>query len=145
MRGKELLVDMIYTYFMLVTMILAVMMILGSYFMPEARFGYESFRAPLIYAAFGTIPNIVMYAKKELTVKQLLVRKFIQLILVEIIVIAIAVPAEMFKEGKVEIVTLLAISILAVFVLTHLIEWFQNYAVAKQMTEELLVFQKNHE
>ena len=145
MRGKELIRDMINTYFMLATMIVGAMTILGMYFMPDVKFGYEAFATPLIYAAYGTLPNVVMYAKKELTMKQLLVRKFIQLILVEIIVIAIAVPAEIFKEGKAEIVTLLAISILAVFVLTHLIEWFQNYAVAKQMTEELLVFQKNHE
>ena len=40
MQGKELIQDMINTYFMLATMILAVMMILGMYFMPEVRFGY---------------------------------------------------------------------------------------------------------
>lgn len=144
MSGKELIHDMINTYFMLVTMISAVMLVLGVYFMPEARFGYEGFREPLIYAAFGTLPNIVLYAKKELTVKQFLLRKIIQLVLVEVIVIAVALPAEMIMEGKLEVVISLAISILVVYILTHLIDWFQNCAEARKMTEELITFQQNY-
>lgn len=145
MQGKELIRDMINTYFMLATMILVVMMVLGMYFMPDVRFGYEAFGNPLIYAAYGTLPNIVMYAKKELTMKQYLIRKTIQLVLVEIIVIAVAVPAEIIGAGQIEVVVSLGISILVIYILTHLIEWFQNYATAKQMTEELLSFQKSHE
>lgn len=145
MQGKELIRDMINTYFMLVTMIAGIMAVLGSYFMPEVRFGYEEFSAPLIYAAYATIPNIVMYAKKELTMKQFLVRKIIQLILVEIIVILVAVPVDAIKTGEAEIVITLGIGILIIYILTHLIDWFQNYTTAKQMTEELLRFQQNHE
>lgn len=145
MQGKELIHDMINTYFMLVTMIAGVMTILGMYFMPDARFGYEAFGTPLIYAAYGTLPNIVMYAKKELTMKQYLIRKTIQLMLVEVIVIAVAIPAEAVETGETEVVVSLAISILVIYILTHLIEWFQNSVMAKQMTEELLSFQQSHE
>ena len=145
MQGKELVRDMVNTYFMLVTMISGVMLVLGVNFMPDASFGYEAFKMPLIYAVFGTLPNIVMYSKKELTMKQLLFRKTIQLIMVEVIVVAVAVPIEVIKEGKTEVVISLVVSILFIYILTHLIEWFQNCAVAKQMTEELLIFQRNHE
>jgi len=145
MQGKELIRDMINTYFMLATMILGVMAILGTQFMPEVRFGYESFTIPLIYAAYGTLPNIVMYARKELSMKQLVVRKIIQFILVEVIVLSVALPAEIVVIGKTELIIKLAISILVIYVLTHLIEWFQNYVTAKQMTEELLKFQKKCE
>ena len=145
MRGKELVNDMIYTYFMLVTMILGVMMVLGTRFMPNERFGYEAFGMPLLYAAWGTLPNIVMYAKKELTLKQFLVRKTIQLVLVEIIVITVAIPSQIIESGRLEVVVSLAIGILLVYIFTHLIEWLQNYTMAKKMTEELLAFQKNHQ
>ena len=47
---------MVNTYFMLATMILAAMAVLGTYFMPEVTFGYEQFETPLIYAAWGTLP-----------------------------------------------------------------------------------------
>ena len=145
MRGKELLNDMIYTYFMLVTMISAVMAVLGMRFIPDASFGYEAFKMPLIYAAYGTLPNVVMYARQELTRKQFMVRKLIQLILIEVIVIAVVLPARIWEEKSMELIVSLGISIFVVFMLTHLIEWFQNYASAKQMTEELLIFRQKHE
>jgi len=145
MRGKELLNDMIYTYFMLVTMISAVMAVLGIRFIPDASFGYEAFKMPLIYAAYGTLPNVVMYARQELTRKQFMVRKLIQLILIEVIVIAVVLPARIWEEKSMELIVSLGISIFVVFMLTHLIEWFQNYASAKQMTEELLIFRQKHE
>jgi len=121
------------------------MLVLGTNFMPDARFGYEAFSAPLIYAAYGTLPNIVMYAKKEITLKQFLMRKTLQLILVEIIVIAVAIPSEITGIGRIEMVISLVVSILLVYIFTHLIEWFQNYTVAKKMTEELLNFQRSHQ
>ena len=50
----------------------------------------------------------------------------------------------MKAEGA-EIVITLAVSILIIYILTHLIDWFQNYTTAKQMTEELLKFQQRQE
>ena len=120
-------------------------MVLGSYYMPDVRFGYEAFGTPLRYAALGTLPNLVMYAKKELPVKQFLIRKIIQLILVEVIVISVAIPDEMIETGNTEIVIFLAASIFGVYLLTHLIDWFQNRTIARQMTEELMIFQQKHE
>ena len=145
MSGKELIRDMINTYFMLTTMILVIMMVLGTYFMPEIRFGYDQFKVPLIYAAWGTLPNIVMYAKKELTMKQMLLRKIIQLVLVEGIVLVVALPTEMIKNGNRTLVISLVVCVFVIYVLTHVIEWYQDSVTAKRMTEELLIFQKKYE
>ena len=145
MRGKELIRDMINTYFMLTTMILVVMTVLGTYFMTETRFGYEQFEAPLTYAAWGTLPNIVMYAKKELTMKQMLIQKMIQLVLVEGIVLVVALPTEMRENGNNALVISLVICVFVIYVLTHVIEWYQDSVTAKKMTEELLIFQKKYE
>ena len=144
MRGKELIRDMINTYFMLTTMILAVMTLLGTYFMPEVRFGYEQFEIPLIYAAWGTLPNIVMYAKKELTMKQMLIRKIIQLILVEIIIISVALPPGILESGNSALVISLIICVFVIYILTHIIEWYQDSVTAKKMTEDLVIFQKKY-
>ena len=145
MRGKELIRDMISTYFMLTTMILVVMTMLGTCFMPEVRFGYEQFEAPLIYAAWGTLPSIVLYAKKELTMKQMLVRKIIQLILIEVIVLIVALPAEIFEGGDSALVISLIACVFIIYLLTHAIDWYQDSVTAKKMTEELLIFQKKYE
>ena len=135
MRGKELIRDMINTYFMLTTMILVVMAVLGTYFMPEIRFGYEQFETPLIYAAWGTLPNVVMYAKKELTMKQMLVRKIIQLILVEVIVILVALPTEILEGGNNALLISMVSCVFVIYVLTHIIEWYQDSISAKKTTK----------
>ena len=144
MRGKELIRDMISTYFMLTTMILVVMTVLGTYFMPEVRFGYKEFEAPLTYAAWGTLPSIVLYAKKELTMKQMLVRKIIQLILIEIIILVVALPADIIDRGNSALVISLIGCVFVIYLLTHIIEWYQDSVTAKKMTEELLLFQEKY-
>ena len=58
--------------------------------------------------------------------------------------ITVAIPVEIMVKGNIKLVISLAISILVVYILTHSIEWFQNYTMAKKMTEELLNFQRNH-
>lgn len=144
MRGKELIRDMISTYFMLTTMILVVMTVLGTYFMPEVRFGYKEFEAPLTYAAWGTLPSIVLYAKKELTMKQMLVRKIIQLILIEVIVLVVALPADIIDRGNSALIISLIGCVFVIYLLTHIIEWYQDSVTAKKMTEELLLFQEKY-
>ena len=144
MRGKELIRDMISTYFMLTTMILVVMTVLGTYFMPEVRFGYKEFEAPLTYAAWGTLPSIVLYAKKELTMKQMLVRKIIQLILIEVIVLVVALPADIIDRGNSALIISLIVCVFVIYLLTHIIEWYQDSVTAKKMTEELLLFQEKY-
>lgn len=144
MRGKELIRDMISTYFMLTTMILVVMTVLGTYFMPEVRFGYKEFEAPLTYAAWGTLPSIVLYAKKELTMKQMLVRKIIQLILIEVIVLVVALPADIIDCGNSALIISLIGCVFVIYLLTHIIEWYQDSVTAKKMTEELLLFQEKY-
>ena len=145
MRGKELIQDMINTYFMLTTMILVVMTVLGTYYMPEVRFGYEQFKTPLKYAAWGTLPNIVMYAKKELTMKQMLIRKIIQLILIEVIILAVALPTDIIENKNNTLIISLMSCVFVIYVLTHVVEWYQNSVTAQKMTEELVSFQQKYE
>lgn len=145
MHGKEFINDIISTYFTLVTMITVAMLVLGTYFIPNTHFGYEAFAAPLIYAGYATLPNIVMYSKKELTIKSFLIRKVIQFILVEIIVLSIALPDSDLTPEHTDIVIALAISVFIIFVLSHLYDWFQNYVSAKNLTKDLLAFQQNHQ
>lgn len=86
-----------------------------------------------------------MYAKKELTMKQMLIRKIIQLILVEVIVLIVVLPTELIEKGNYALIISLVICVLGIYVLTHVIEWYQDSLTAKRMTEELLIFQKKYE
>ena len=66
MHGKEFVIDFIRTYFSVVALINVAILIMGLQIAPDSRFGYDAFAAPLIYGAAGTLPNIVMYSKRQL-------------------------------------------------------------------------------
>jgi len=143
MHGKEFALDCIRTFFTVVTLINVVMFVLGLYLMPEKQFGYEAFAVPLIYGLAGTLPNLVMYSKRELKVAETLVRKTVQFVLIEVLVLFAAFHGAGEEIKTVEIIGSTAISIFVVYVIATLLDWVQNYLAAKQMTEELKRFQGN--
>lgn len=143
MHGKEFILDLIRTFFTVVTLINIVMFLLGLYFMPENRFGYEAFIAPVIYGLAGTVPNVVMYSKRELKVSELIIRKIIQMVLVEVFVLFVAFHGAGEQMLTMEIVGSTAVSIFVIYVIATLLDWLQNYLAAKQMTEDLVRFQQN--
>lgn len=143
MHGKEFVIDFIRTYFSVVALINVAILIMGLQIAPDSRFGYDAFAAPLIYGAAGTLPNIVMYSKRELKVKELLVRKIVQFILIEVLVLFAAFYNKTDLVKRPEIIIPVAISIFVIYVIAGLIDWIQNSVSAKQMTAELMKFQEN--
>ena len=143
MHGKEFVLDCFRTFFIVVTLINLAMGVVGLCLMPENRFGYEAFFVPLIYGAAGTLPNVVMYSKRELTVGALVVRKIIQFALVEVCVLFVAFYETGEEWLKAENVGSVATIVFAIYVISSLFDWFQNSLSAKHMTEELLKFQQS--
>ena len=79
---NERVKDILSGFFVSVTLINVVMLILGKILGPNQTFGYEVFMYPLIYGFIGAIPGIVIYGKKELSVSQVIIRKIMQLLLI---------------------------------------------------------------
>ena len=127
---------------MIVTLITVVMLVVGQAVMPDQTFGYEAFAAPLIYALVGTVPNLVLYSKRELKVKELLVRKVLQLLLIEagVLFVAFYGANESWKETYIFVI--FVVSVFGVYVAGTLIAWIGDYLSAKSLTKELLEFQK---
>lgn len=143
MHGKEFVVDLIRTYFLVVTLINVVMLVLGTHFIPGAEFGYEAFKAPLLYGAAGMLPNIVMYSRRELTMKELMIRRVAQVLLIEIVVLFVALYGQDGFLKDPTIILSLSVCILIIYVISCLIDWIQNTVSARKMTAELMKFQKS--
>lgn len=134
---KSFLVRMMTVYFALVTLITVAMMLLGLLMEPEAEFGYEAFAAPLIFAACGTLPSVVMISRHELSAKEFVLRKAVQLILIEVLVLWA------YGEGmEVQTGLLLAVSVLVIFLCEHGISWLQGCYAARKMTADLIRLQE---
>lgn len=142
MHGKEFVNCLLSSYFTLVTLISVIMLVLGLHFYPDASFGYIAYAAPLLYGAYGTLTNVVMYSRHELSTKEFLIRKGIQLVLVEIVVLSIVFGGEELNEEVWPVMIALAIGIFVVYVLSHVVDWIQSLLSAKKMTQELIRFQE---
>lgn len=142
MHGKEFIMKIIRTYFTLVTLITVAIFLIGAQLAPDASLSYTAFAIPLIYAACGVLPSVVMYSRKELTVKQFLVRKVIQLGLIEILLFTVIFDNVNELKERTDRVILVTISVFIIYTLVHILDWFQKSLSAKKMTEELMCLQQ---
>lgn len=134
MHGREFINNLISSYFTVVTLIVVAMLILGLNFYPDVSFGFEGYILPLVYGACGVFPNVVMYSGHELTLKEFLIRKVIQLLLIEVIVLVVAFGG---SKSELSIVISTGIGIFIIFVVSHIVDWIQKCLSAKKMTEDL--------
>ena len=146
MRGKELFDKMFRTYFVLVTLINVAIFVSGSITQPDSRFGYSVFIMPLLYALAGILPQLVMYSRHELSIKEILLRKLIQLLLIELLVNGIILSENALRPEYTSIIKTISICIVLVFILANVISWIMDYNSAQKLTRELAEFQaKNQE
>lgn len=128
-------------YFILVTLITVLLMILGLVFDADRTFSYQVFASPLIYAALGVIPVMIFKQEKELSVKKLLLRRFFELILIEAIFIGLALSADTIPTERTGVVIAIALGIAVVYVLTFFVEYLFESAESKEMNELLYSYQ----
>ncbi|MDE7363436.1 MAG: hypothetical protein K2N27_00900 [Ruminococcus sp.] len=143
MSIKEIVYRSLMTFFILVTCITAGIMILGLAFDPDARFGYDVLASPFIFAILGVIPNLLMYSRNELSNKQIILRKIIQFAVIEIEVVSVGVISPEIHTEKAKVVTGIIVSVFVIFILANFISIINSYFSAKQLTKELMQFQKN--
>lgn len=122
-------------FFIITTCVTAAMALMGEYFMPEATFGFYAFYSPLISGVLGSLPSFVLYSKKELNLKQTIIRQFINFILL----IAILTTAAWFNNNisNVGETILFIFMVSAIYIVVHLISLWAGSKEAKQINEGL--------
>ena len=142
---KDMIKDFFEGFFISVTLINLAMFILGLLFRSDQRFGYEVFIYPLIYGLIGMIPILVVRTQKELSVKQIIIRKIMQLFLLMVLLLGCIFGQSLTEPDRIPAIIGVAFSIVLIYVLVNVIEWMMDERVAKDMTEDLLKFQKRLE
>lgn len=145
MQLRELFAKMFRTYFVLVTLIDVAIFVSGTIAQPDSRFGYSVFILPLIYALAGIIPQLVMYSRHELSVREVLLRKLIQLLLIELAVNGIILGENILRPEYTPSLKIISVCVVAVFVLANVISWGMDCASAKKLTRKLAEFQEKNQ
>lgn len=138
MSKKEFMGQVFISFFVVVTCINLGMAFMGMIYAPDTRFGYEALLFPVFYGFLGILPSAVLYSRKELTVKQMLLRKIIQLILIEAIMVGIV-----YFLGGTDFSTLFPfmIMVLAVCLAAEGILWLAADKKVKKLNAQLKRFQ----
>lgn len=142
---KDMIKDFFEGFFISVTLINLAMFILGLLFRPDQRFGYEVFIYPLIYGLIGMIPILVVRTQKELSVKQIIIRKIMQLFLLMVLLLGCIFGQSLTEPDRIPAIIGVAFSIVLIYVLVNVIEWMMDERAAKDMTEDLLQMQRRLE
>lgn len=144
MKLKDFLFRQLMIFFILTTLITAAIMILGSILEPDTELKYDVLASPFIFAALSVLPGIVMYSKRELSVGQVILRRIIQLILIEAEVLTVAFCSPSIHTEQVEVVVGLALSVIVIFVTTNFFSYLADLHTANQLTSMLTSFQKQN-
>ncbi len=113
--------------------------ILGIIFMPDVRFGYEAFFSPMIFGFFSALFGAVLGTEKEMSVRQVWIRRAVHLLLIEALVFGANSAAGMAFEPVLALT--LAFSIAAVFGIVYGVLWMNDVKSAADFNEKLKDFQ----
>ncbi|SNU07042.1 Protein of unknown function [Lachnospiraceae bacterium] len=142
MKLKEKLGEAFRMYFILVTLITILLLILGTLFDGDRTFSYEAFLSPLIYAAIGVIPVFFFNDEKEVSLKGLLVHRIIQLLIIEAAMLGIAFLGKNIDTDRSEVVIGIAVGVVVVFALSIIVEYLFEASIAQKLNEDLERFQR---
>lgn len=145
MKIKEKLFEAFRLYFILVTLISVLLMILGLWLDSNRVLGYEVFLSPLIYAAIGVIPVFFFGSDKELSMKRLLVQRIITLAFVEAAIMILAYNADGIPTERRSVVIGIAVGIVVVYIISIAVEYIFELNESKSLNEALEKYQKIHE
>ena len=142
MTIKERIVDMFMTFVIVTACVTIFEGILGVVFLPDQRFGYSAFFSPPLFGLLSALLGLVNYSSKELTIRQMLVRQAIHLILIEMAVFGLNAFSGIYFEMK--LCVALALSIAVVYAVVCVILWINDQRSASQFNQKLRQFQLQH-
>lgn len=113
--------------------------ILGVIFFPEMKIDYGAFFSPPLFGAISVLLGGVTRSKKELSVKQVLFRRVIHLLLIEGMVFGVNYLAGTIFPAAVSIALMFGIAV--VFVMVYVILWGIDRRSATLFNQKLKEYQ----
>ncbi len=130
-------------YFIITTCITAATAVLGLALEPSAKFGYEAFFSPLILGLVSLVPSLVTYSRKELSLRQALIRKPLHLITLETTLIVFGFWGGVL-HGSADAASF-AFAVVVVYLLVNIISWELDRRDAVEINKTLKSLQdENH-
>lgn len=140
MKKDNPLTDILLAFFITTACITILEGTLGTLLFPSQQFGYIAFLSPPLFALLTASSGLVMLSRKELSIRQVIVRRILQLIWIEAIVFGLNLIVGIRFEPLV-IVTL-SLGVAAVFVTVNLMMWLNDRRIASNFNKKLRSMQE---
>lgn len=144
MEFRRFLINKLILFFMLSTLITVAVALIGTAYDSEARLSYSQLMVPIKYAALCLLPTLATWSRHELSVRGLILRKALVLLLLEAVILVIAFTSPAIDTMRTEVVLTLAGSVIVIFVLVNLFNWLKDSAEAKKLNRDLAAFQQQN-
>ena len=128
------------SFFVSVACICAAMALIGLSYESEARFGYEAFLSPLLFGAAASLPLLVKYSRKELSLKQAIIRNIIHFILLETLLLSMLFAAGLITD--ISMAASLGFTIFVIDITVYLVLWISDTRTARAFNKALQEMQK---
>lgn len=136
MSFKEFLIkNVMNSFFISVTFICIGISVVGTVFEPEKQFCYADFLAPIIFGLAASLPSLVMFSRHELTVKEMLLRKLLHIILLELTVNGI-----LFLTGaltSLSVIISLVLTILIIDIAVNIVMYLNDLRSAERINSSI--------
>ncbi len=139
---RDRLREALVSFFVCVTLIDMAMFALGLIFRPRQQFGYEVFIYPVLYGLISCIPALIINVDREMSVKQAVIRKILQMVLITVLLIALIFSGSPVNGGTILAASGVALSVIIIYVAVNIISWFLDLRTADKMTDDLVRFQE---
>lgn len=139
MSSKSSLSQMMMAFFVSTSCITVLEGIVGMLFLPEVKLDYGAFFSPPLFGLFSVIFSFVNYSKKELSIRQVLFRRLLHLLMIEGLVFGLNYAAGL--KFTPALAWTLAFSIALVFILVYVVLWFMDRRSARIFNEKLKIYQ----
>ena len=143
MSIKDFLKKCLLEYCIITTCVTAATAVLGINISPEARFGYESFFSPLLFGLLSLVPSVVTYSRKELSLRQTVMRKVLYLLLLEATLTVFGLWSGIFHV--ISDIAFFMLTVFVVYTLVLLIKWLIDRKEAGLINKTLKALQGRRE
>ncbi|MBP3602882.1 MAG: DUF3021 family protein [Lachnospiraceae bacterium] len=140
MNRQSKLSEMMMAFFVSTACITILEGTMGMLFFPDEKLTYHAFFAPPIMGLCSVLFGFVTWSKRELTIKETLLRRGIHLLLIECLVFGLNYVEGIIFPFKVAISLILGIAV--VFVAVYVVLWVNDSRSAKRFNKKLREYQK---
>lgn len=116
--------------------------ILGSIFLPDMPLNFRAYLVPPVFGVLTALTGLVVESRRDLSIRQMLCRMALQLLLIEGMVFGVNHLAGYSYPWPMSLA--LALGIFVIFIFVYFIMWLNERRIANEFNRRLAEMQKNH-